>query len=127
MKLQNNGTNPLAHGGYKLPKGGVAEIPDEIAKEWLNIPGIKQFVSSADLAKVTKEADKKNQELEEKNAKLLAEIEKLKADLAKVTKEETELDLEALKAEADSLGIQYAPNISAKTLKAKIEAKQAKG
>lgn len=121
MKLYNKSQHSLQHTEgaktYNLPIEGVAEIPDEIAKKWLKIAGVQEYIGKADLAK----AEKTNKVLEAENAKLLAEIEKLKADLAKKDGEET-LDLDALKAEADARGIQYAPNISAKTLKAKIEA-----
>lgn len=118
MKLINNSSNPLAHGGHKLPKGGIADIPDEIAKEWLKIRGIKQYVSGADLAEAKKEAGKEK-------AELLAKIEKLEADLAEAKKEKTpEPDLEALKEEAKALGIEFPSNIGAKALKAKIEAKK---
>lgn len=83
MKLINNGTNPLAHGAYKLPKGAVAEIPDEIAKEWLKIRAIKQYVSSADLVEATQKADAKVKAVENENEKLKAELEALKAKLVK--------------------------------------------
>lgn len=90
MKLVNNGTNPLAHGTYKLPKGGVADIPNAIAKEWLKIRGIKQYVSSADLAEATQKADAKVKAVENENEKLKAELEALKAKVAKVDEEATQ-------------------------------------
>lgn len=78
MKLINKGTNPLAHGDYKLPKGGVADIPDNIAKDWLEIPGIKQYVSTEDLATVTQKADTEKKALQDEIAKLKAELEEAK-------------------------------------------------
>lgn len=100
MKLINNGTNPLAHEIYKLPKGAVEDIPEEIAKEWLKIAGIKQYVEAADLEKAAKEAkadaDAKVKAVEDENEKLKAELEALKAKIAK-----TEAAKEA-KAEADA-------------------------
>lgn len=86
MKLINNGTNPLSHGVHKLSKGAVADIPDDIAKEWLKIKGIKQFVSGADLKKATDEADKEKAALQDEIAKLKAEI----ADLKKVPEKKVE-------------------------------------
>lgn len=94
MKLINNGTNPLAHGVHKLPKGGVAEIPDDIAEDWLKINGVKQYVSPADLEiaakKAKAEADAKVKAIEDENEKLKAELEILKAKMAKTdaTKED---------------------------------------
>lgn len=83
MKLINNGTNPLAHGDYKLPKGGVADIPDNIAKDWLKIPGIKQYVSTEDLATVTQKADTEKKALQDEIAKLKAELEEANSDTEK--------------------------------------------
>lgn len=87
MKLINNSANPLVHGIYKLPKDAVADIPDEIAKEWLKIAGIKQYVEAADLEKAAKdakaEADAKVKAVEDENKKLKAELETLKAKIAK--------------------------------------------
>lgn len=121
MKLINNGTNPLAHGVYKLPKGGVAEIPDYIAKEWLKIKGIKQYVSAADLTEATQKADAEKKALQD-------EIEKLKAELAKAKEDKTETpakSLDELKKEADALGITYPPNIGIVKLQKYIDEKKA--
>lgn len=120
MILVNNGTNPLAHNGVILRKGERKEIPDSIAKEWLEIQGVEEFLSGADVKKATAEADKRVAELEAENAKLREEIAKLKEDA------ETDKALEALKVEAKALGIQFAPNISAAKLQEKIDAEKAK-
>lgn len=89
MKLVNNSANPLAHGIYKLLKGTVADIPDEIAKEWLKIAGIKQYVEAADLEKAAKEAkaeaNAKVKAIEDENEKLKKKI----ADLEKAAKAKT--------------------------------------
>lgn len=95
MKLINNSTNPLSHGIYKLAKGAVADIPDDIAKDWLKIKGITRFVSGADLKKATDEADKEKAALQDEIAKLKAEI----ADLKKATDEEVEEKAEEPKKE----------------------------
>lgn len=121
MKLINNGTNPLAHGKYKLPKGAVVEIPDEIAKDWLKIKGIKQYVSGADLAQATQKADAEKKALQ-------AEIEKLKAELAKAQEDKTETpakSLDELKKEADELGVEYPANIGVVKLQERIDKKKA--
>ncbi len=122
MKLINNGTNPLAHGTYKLPKGGVAEIPNNIAKEWVKIRGVKQYVEAADLAQASQKADAEKKALQDEIAKLKAEL----TDLKKAAKEtDKDLNLEELKKEAESLGIQYAPNISTINSEEKIDATKA--
>lgn len=105
-----------------LPKTD-AEIPDEIAKKWLKTGEVVEYVKPED-------AKAKQAELEEEIAKLKAENEKLKAKQAKEdepedAKAKDSETLEALKEEATKLGIQFAPNIGADTLKARIEAKKA--
>lgn len=78
MILVNNGSNPLAHGTHRLGKGERRNIPDDIAKEWLKIPGVERFISTAEVKKATKDAEKKIEALEAENAKLKEEIAKLK-------------------------------------------------
>lgn len=95
MKLINNGTNPLSHGVHKLPKGAVADIPDDIAKDWLKIRGVKQFVSGADLTEATQKADKEKAALQDEITKLKAEL----ADLKKVSPKEVEEKAEDTKKE----------------------------
>lgn len=123
MILINNGTNPFAHKGFVLAKGVKTEVPDDIAKELLKIPGVEKYIAPAELDKATEDAEKRIKELEAENEALKAKI----ADLEKATEDAGDgktPTLEELKAEADAMGIQYAPNISAKTLKAKIEAQR---
>ena len=86
MILVNNGSNPLAHGTYILPKGERRDIPNDIAKEWLTIPGVERFISTVDVKKATKDADEKIQALQAENDKLKAEIVKLK-EAQKATKD----------------------------------------
>lgn len=123
MLLINNGTNPFANNGFVLPKGVKTEVPDDIAKKFLEIQGVERYIASADLEKATEDAEKRIKELETENKALKAKI----ADLEKATEDagdDKTPSLEELKAEADALGIQYAPNISAKTLAVKIKAKK---
>lgn len=95
-----------------------AEIPDKIAKKWLKTGEVIEYVKPED-------AKAKQAELEEEIAKLKAENEKLKANQAKEDEPKDGETLEALKEQATKLGIQFAPNIGADTLKARIEAKKA--
>lgn len=99
-----------------------AEIPDDIAKAWLKTGEVVEYVKP-------EEAKAKEAALEEENAKLKAELEALKKAKPEEAKEQNPGaqadDIEELKKEAEKLGIQFAPNIGAEKLKAKIEAKKA--
>lgn len=55
------------------------EIPDDVAKSWLKSKEIKEYVNP-------EEARKAKKALEDENAKLKAELEKIKADETKDTK-----------------------------------------
>lgn len=99
-----------------------AEIPDDIAKKWLKTGEVVEYVRP-------EEAKAKEAALAEENAKLKAELEalkKAKPEEAKAQNPDAQSDdIEELKKEAKKLGIQFAPNIGAEKLKAKIEAKKA--
>lgn len=84
MRLINKGTNPLKHGKISLAKGAVADVPDEIAKIWLEIRGVEAYVAPVDVEKAKAEAQAKAEE--EKKA-YEVEIQKLKAELEKVKAE----------------------------------------
>ena len=131
MLLINNSRNPLSHEDYKLPKGKTADIPEHIAKIWLEIPGVKKYIEPAAAEKAEKEAKAREAELLKENEALkakLAELEAKEPAAEKAQKEADEnpaldskaLDLEALKKEADSLGIKYPTNIGAEKLAEKI-------
>lgn len=127
MRVYNKSSRKYQHSEFNkdnklvtielLPKTD-AEIPDEIAKKWLKTGEVVEYVKPED-------AKAKQAELEEEIAKLKAENEKLKASQAKEDEPKDGETLEALKEEATKLGIQFAPNIGADTLKARIEAKKA--
>lgn len=99
-----------------------AEIPDDIAKAWLKTGEVVEYVKP-------EEAKAKEAALKEENEKLKAELEalkKAKPEEAKAQNPDAQSDdIEELKKEAEKLGIQFAPNIGAEKLKAKIEAKKA--
>lgn len=59
MILINNSANPLAHDKHRLFKGTKADIPDDIAKVWLKIPGVARYVDPAELEKAKVEAEEK--------------------------------------------------------------------
>lgn len=112
MKLQNKTKNDLQHSSLddkmhlevvELKAGSIKDIPEKIAKVWLKIKGIVEYIEPA-IAKAKENA-------------LLKEIEELKKENNKL-KGESELDI--LKKEATKLGIKFAKNIGVKKLKEKI-------
>ena len=127
MRVYNKSSRKYQHSEFNkenklvtielLPKTD-AEIPDEIAEKWLKTGEVVEYVKPED-------AKAKQAELEAEIAKLKAENEALKAEKSKDDKPKDGETLEALKEEATKLGIQFAPNIGADTLKARIEAKKA--
>lgn len=147
MKLQNKNGNSFSHTvmkkvkvdghevtkpvTYTLGAGAVADIPDDIAKIWLKINGVEEYVAPADLKKVEEEAKKDLEALKKEADELRAENEALKKELDNIKAENAvgqakdSPELEALKKEADELGIQYAKNIGVEALTKKIEAKKA--
>ena len=91
MKLINNGRNPLSHEDFRLARGAVADVPEHIAKIWLEFPGVKKYIEPAEAEKAAKEA-------KAREAELLKENEALKAKLAELEAKEP---AEAEKAESD--------------------------
>ncbi len=67
---------------YTLPMGATADIPDEVAKIWLNIQGVEKYLEQGDVDKAAKAAEDK--------AKV--ELEALKAENAELKKKLAELD-----------------------------------
>lgn len=120
MLLINNSRNPLSHEDYKLPKGKTADIPEHIAKIWLEIPGVKKYIEPAEAEKAQKEAKAREAELLKENEALKAKLAELEAKDEKPALDPKALDLEALKKEADVLGIKYPQNIGAEKLAEKI-------
>lgn len=106
-----------------------AEIPDDIAKAWLKTGEVVEYVKPEEAKEQQAKLEKAKAELEAENAKLKAELEALKnvkPEEAKAQNPDAQSDdIEELKKEAEKLGIQFAPNIGAEKLKAKIEAKKA--
>lgn len=71
MLLENKGRCALQHDNYLLLPGMHLDVPDKIAKLWLNYKGIVEY---ADPAQVKKEQEK----LENENKQLKKELNKLK-------------------------------------------------
>lgn len=76
MKIENKSGHALSHivvddknkkTTYFCKKGEVLEVPADIAKLWLKIAGVKEYVDPAELKKI-----------QEENAQLKAEIKKSK-------------------------------------------------
>lgn len=64
MKLINKTMNTLQHGEHFLRVNAVEDIPEDIAKIWLKINGVEEYVEPADLAKLEKENEKLKKQLE---------------------------------------------------------------
>lgn len=63
MKLSNKTENNFAHTvsskeRYFLAAGTVAEIPDEVAKLWLQYEGVEEYVDPAEVEKLKAEVKK---------------------------------------------------------------------
>ena len=86
MLLINNSRNPLSHEEYKLPKGESLDIPEHIAKIWLEIKGVKRYVEPAELEKAQKEAKAKEAELLKENEALKAKLAELEGKAAETEK-----------------------------------------
>lgn len=121
IKLQNNTRTTFVHGIYKLEPQGVLDVPNDVAKIWMQNDGVIEYVAPADAkaekAKYEAEIEKLKAQLEEQtalNEKLQAEFEAFKKAA----------ELEALKKEADALGVEYPANIGAAKLQERINAKK---
>ena len=94
MKLINKSSNNISHlegdKYYFLAVGKVEDIPEKIAKIWLKINGVEEYVSLEDIEKAKKEAEAKakaeKKALEEENAKLKKQLEAKKETTTKKTK-----------------------------------------
>lgn len=124
MRVHNKSKRMYQHGEYNLPAGANIEISKEVAEIWLATGDVVEYVDPSEAKAKEAKAKETQKALEDENAKLKAEIEKLKAE-AKAKEGGAEKSLDELKKEADKLGIEYAKNIGAKALKEKIEAKKA--
>ena len=56
MKLLNNSKCALLHGEFKLPIGGVLDVPEKIAKIWLAYKGVVQHMTDEDIKEATQKA-----------------------------------------------------------------------
>lgn len=102
MKLHNRCGNGLSHilqekegekvknVTYFIANGDFGEVPEEVAKIWLNIPGVSEYVEPEDLKKAEAEAKEKQAALEKGNEDLKKQIEELKDAAAKAEAEAKE-------------------------------------
>lgn len=81
MKIENKSGHALSHIiigkdnkkiTYFVKNEGILEVPDDVAKLWLKIKGVKEYADPAELKK-----------LQEENARLKAEAEAKKAKKSK--------------------------------------------
>ena len=88
MKLENTTKSTLIHEDIVLNAGEVKDIPQNIAKIWLKINGVKQYVNPVEVEKKEHQAAAKLQEAEKKIAELEKEIDKLTKENAKLQEAE---------------------------------------
>lgn len=107
------------------------EIPDDIAKLWLATGEVVEYVDPQEAKAKQEKAAKKQAELETENEKLKAELEKQKEFQDENAKLKAEIEtlknaatLEALKKEADALGVEYPANIGIAKLQERINTKK---
>lgn len=99
MKLHNRCGNGLSHTlqekegdkvknvTYFIANGDFGEVPEAVAKIWLKIPGVTEYVEPEDLKKAEAEAKEKQEALEKENAELKKKLEALeKAEAKKKSK-----------------------------------------
>lgn len=99
MKLHNRCGNGLSHilqekegdkvknVTYFIANGDFGEVPDAVAKIWLKIPGVTEYVEPEDLKKAEAEAKEKQEALEKENAELKKKLAALeKAEVKKKSK-----------------------------------------
>lgn len=122
MLVKNPARRSVQHSYYndsqeliivEIEGGEVKEIEDKIAKLWLKHGLVVEYVEP-------KKAKEEKEELLAKIAQLEAENKSLKSGQTE-DKDEIKL-IDALKKEADELGISYAKNIGIEKLKEKIDA-----
>lgn len=122
MLVKNPARRSIQHSYYndsqeliivEIEGGEVKEIEDKIAKLWLKHGLVVEYVEP-------KKAKEEKEELLAKIAQLEAENKALKSGQTE-DKDEIKL-IDALKKEADELGISYAKNIGIEKLKEKIDA-----
>lgn len=85
MKLENTSRTTLTHDSIVFKPGDISDIPDNVAKIWLKINGIKQFI---DPVKVKEEEARAAALLAKANAKIAElenEVKELKEKLTKKT------------------------------------------
>lgn len=86
MKLENTSRLTLSHENFVFGPGAVAEIPDKIAKIWLNIEGINEYVNPEEVkANETKAAEELKKALNTIKA-LEEEVKELKKENYKLEK-----------------------------------------
>ena len=135
MKLHNRCGNGLSHilqvkegekvknVTYFIANGDFGEVPEEVAKIWLNIPGVSEYVEPEDLKKAEAEAKEKQAALEKENEELKKQIQELKDAAAKAEAEAKEKQA-ALEKENEELKKQI-QELKDAAAKAEAEAKEA--
>lgn len=83
IKLQNNTRTTFVHGNYRLEANGIVDVPNDVAKIWMQHQGVIEYVAPADAkaekAKYEAEIEKLKQEIEELKATKTADAKAEKA------------------------------------------------
>lgn len=80
--LQNNTKGMLIHQGIKFAAGAIQDIPAEIAKIWLNIDGVVEYVDPEKNKVKEAQAQAKIEKLEAENKELKERVKKLEGIIA---------------------------------------------
>lgn len=90
MRVYNKSARMYQHSmdgqTYNLKPKTDLEVPEEVAKVWLLTGEVVEYVDPQEARKAQEQAAKKQSELEDENAKLKAELEKLKKANTKAAK-----------------------------------------
>lgn len=118
MKVQNKSKYAFQHTVLDRKKhvsllviapGEIKDVPEDVAEVWLKTGVIVEYIAPAEAKAKEEELLKKIEQLEKENAAL-------KGD----NNNTCPLDIEALRKDADELGVKYNKNISAEKLLEKI-------
>lgn len=80
MKVFNKSTRMYQHKEYNLLPKASLEVPDKVAKLWLATGEVVEYADPKEVKAKEAQTQAEKKALEEENAKLKAELEKLKAD-----------------------------------------------
>lgn len=84
--LQNNTQTTYKHGDFILKAGEILEVPAKIAKIWLTVKGIVEYVDPKEAKEAAEKAADAYKALKAEYDKVVAAYNKAKSELAKLKK-----------------------------------------